>query len=76
MAHAVTMIVALTVRLGIREHVRNTLPETQTTRDAETNAKIVDLLKAGRAETKQCKNEWQLQARKWEDYKGTRFYDQ
>ena len=37
--------------------------------------KDVDLLKAGLAETKQCKNEQQLQARKWKDYKGTRFYD-
>jgi len=77
MAHAVTimMIVALTVNLGITERVRNALPETQTTRDAETNAKIVDLLKAGLAETEQCNNKQQLQARKWEDYKGTRFYD-
>ena len=75
MAHAVTMIVALTVKLGITERVRNALPETQTTRNAETKAKIVDLLKAGLAETKQCKNEQQLQARKWKDYKGTHFYD-
>jgi len=55
MAHAVTMIVALTVKLGITERVRNALPET----DAETNAKIVDLLKAGLAETKHCTNEQQ-----------------
>jgi len=75
MAHAVTMIVALTVKLGITERVRNALPETQTTCDAWTNAKIVDLLKAGLAETKQCKNEQQLQACKWEDYKGTPLYD-
>ena len=59
MAHAVTMIVALTVKLSITERVRNALPETQTTRDAKTNVKIVDLLKAGLAETKQCKNEQQ-----------------
>jgi len=50
MAHAVTM----TVKLGITERVRNALPKTQTTRDAETNAKIVDLLKAGLAKT--CKD--------------------
>jgi len=75
MAHAVTMIVALTVKLGITERVRNALPETQTTCDTWTTAKIVDLLEAGLAETKQCKNEQQLQACKWEDYKGTRFYD-
>jgi len=59
MAHAATMIIALTVKLGVTEHVRNALPETQTTRDAETNAKIVDLLKAGLAETKKWKNEQQ-----------------
>ena len=53
MAHAVTMIVALTVKLVNTERVRNALSETKTTRDAETNAKIVDLLKAGLAETKQ-----------------------
>jgi len=41
------MIVALTVKLGITEHVRNALPEMQTTRDTETNAKIVDFMKAG-----------------------------
>jgi len=59
MAHAVTMIVALTVKLGITERVHNALPETQTTRDAETNAKIVDFLKDGLAETKHCKHEQQ-----------------
>ena len=53
MDHAVTMIVALTVKLGITERVRNTLPDTKTTRNVETNARIVDLLKAGLAETKQ-----------------------
>jgi len=57
MAHAVTMIIMLTVKLEITERVRNALPETQTTSDAETNAKIVDLLKTGLAEIKHCKNE-------------------
>ena len=51
MAHAVTMIVALTVKLGITDRVRNALPETKSTRDAKTSTKIV-LLKAGLAETK------------------------
>jgi len=49
--HAVTMIVALTVKLGITERVRNALPDTKTTRDAETNAKIVDLLGGGVAQS-------------------------
>jgi len=33
------MIAALCVKLGISERVRNTLPETTATREAETNAK-------------------------------------
>ena len=59
MAHADTMIAALCVKLGISERVRDALPETTATREAETNAKIVALLKTGLGELKHCRNEQQ-----------------
>jgi len=39
MAHAVTMIGALCVKLGISERVCDALPETRATREAQTNTK-------------------------------------
>jgi len=51
------MIVELCLKLGICERVRNALPETTATREAETNAKILALLKAVLGELKHCKNE-------------------
>jgi len=50
------MIAALSVQLGITEHVHTALPETTVTREAETNAEIVALLKAGLGELKHCRN--------------------
>ena len=58
-AHAVTMIAALSVKLGITEHVNTALPETTVTREAETNAEIVALLKAGLGDLKHCRNKEQ-----------------
>jgi len=59
MAHSLTMIATRCVKLGISEGVRNVLPETTATREAETNAKIVALLKTVLGELKHCKDEQQ-----------------
>jgi len=59
MAHAVTMIAALCVKLGISERVRDALPETIPTHEAVTNTKIVALLNFGHGELKHCRNEQQ-----------------
>jgi len=59
MAHSVTMIAVLCVKLGISERVRDALPETRATRETATNAKIVALLKTGLGELKHCSNEQQ-----------------
>ena len=59
MTHAVTMIAVLCVKLGMSERVRDTLPETRATHEAETNTKIVVLLKIGLGELKHCRNEQQ-----------------
>jgi len=59
MAHAVSMIASLCVKLGISERVRDTLPETRATCESQTNVKIVALLKTGLGELKYCRNEQQ-----------------
>ena len=46
------MIVQLIVQLDINERVQDALPCTTDRREAETNAKIVDLLAAAMFETK------------------------
>ena len=58
-AIAVTMIIRLIAKLDLTERVRNALPQSAADRDAETNAKIADLLEAGLAETKHCRTEQQ-----------------
>jgi len=52
MAHTDNTMAALSVKLDIAERVRAALPETTVTREAETNTKIVALLKAGHGELK------------------------
>ena len=46
MAHAVTMIAALCVKLGFSERVRDALPETRATRGAQTNTKRCQVVHA------------------------------
>jgi len=58
---AVFMILALIRHLNIVEKVRAGLPKSKAQREAETNAKIVDLLEQGLAETKHCRSEQQRQ---------------
>ena len=56
---AIKMIVQLIVQLDINERVQDALPSTTDRREAETNAKIVDLFVAAMCETKKCKSEQQ-----------------
>jgi hypothetical protein len=56
---AIKMIVQLIVQLDINERVQDALPSTTDRREAEINAKIVDLLVAAMCETKKCKSEQQ-----------------
>jgi len=56
MAHSVTMIAVLCVKLGISERVRDALPETRATREANSNAKIVAPFETGLGELMQCTN--------------------
>ena len=58
---AVFMILALIRHLNIVEKVRAGLPKSKAQREADTNAKIVDLLEQGLAETKHCRSEQQRQ---------------
>ena len=58
-AMAATMLVALIKHLNLLERVRDALPKTRAQREDETNAKIVDLMEQGLAETKHCRNEQQ-----------------
>jgi len=79
MAHAVTMIAALCVKLGISEHVDVTLLQTTVTHNTKTKTKIVVLLRAGLGELplnqlKHCRNESSI-CHSWEDYKGIWFYN-
>ena len=56
---AIKMIAQLIVQLDINERVQAALPSTTNRREAETNAKIVDLLVAAMCETKKSKSEQQ-----------------
>jgi len=56
---AVRMIGQLIVKLGLTERIMNELPATEGIKEAETNAKIVELFKEALAETKRCRNEQQ-----------------
>ena len=51
------MIVQLIVKLCLTERIINELPATEGIKEAETNAKIVDLVKEALAETKRCRND-------------------
>ena len=53
------MIVQLIVKLCLAERIINELPATEGIKEAETNAKIVELFKEALAETKRCRNEQQ-----------------
>jgi len=53
------MIVQLILKLCLTEHIIKELPATEGIKEAETNAKIVDLFKEALAETKRCRNEQQ-----------------
>ena len=56
---AIRMIVQLIVQLDMNERVQEALPSTTDRREAETNAKIVDLFVAAMCEPKKCKSEQQ-----------------
>jgi len=62
-ALALKIIVGLIRKLDMTDSVFEALTPIAMTREADTNAKIVMLMKAALAETKQ-------------DYRGTRFYNQ
>ena len=60
-ALALKIIVGLIRKLDMTDSVFEALTPIAMTREAETNAKIVMLMKAGLAETKHCRNEQQRQ---------------
>jgi len=55
----VHVIVQLIVKLCLTERIINELPATEGIKEAETNAKIINLLKEVLAETKRCQNDHQ-----------------
>jgi hypothetical protein len=58
---ALKIVVALIRKLDMTDSVFEALTPIAMTREADTNAKIVMLMKAGLAETKHCRNEQQRQ---------------
>ena len=60
-AFVLKIIVGLIHKLDMTDIVFETLTPIRMTRETETNAKIVMLMKTGLAETKHCRNEQQRQ---------------